>query len=742
MAISIQSGSISDRDVMSRGRSFYPSQIFSLADFHRPNSIKDIFQWCRYFVLSDPAISGIIHKMAEAPITELVVEDEHEAVQKRWEDLLQRQLKVREKMLEGGMDLMAYSNAFLSLEKPVTRFLISPNVHPDIKEDCRRVEAGDMKEEVFDIKYAQAMNRRNFRLDKRYRIERLDWQFSSGKFKGKCPVTGKHVVFERQDRYYPNAETMYIKRWDPNRITIFPNEFTDKNEYHYEMKHRSKELIRKGDRDMLCTVPWPFIEAALSSRDIKFDEGKLLHLTNAKVSGLYDGWALPRLYSAFKYIFYYMTLLRSNEATARGKINDLNILFPQTQTGTFDPATVAPGASFMTHILSMLRAHKKDPNFVGVAPFPIGVASVFGQGRMNLLSAELEPIIRLICVALGLPYDMLFGGGNFSGMAVTQRLFTAQTGLHRERFNEALQFFVDAASADLGADKYPPSVSAKMKEIEGPDDIQKKQARMNLALNGKGPLRQVFVDLDMNPDKAFDQMIEERKKLNHLEGLAAKGQAYAQAEGQEIMMRSQMRLQQEQAEAQQTQMAQQGPVMEEQGMVPPQEEMGPNPNEMDPGGIGATNDPGALGATNDPGAVPQPDPEEKDKEAQLQHQVQTLMRYVQQNPDPEMQGTILQYAKVKYPEAAKIIEQMINQENGTVGETPSAESPMLDYQDGDFEFQPNNPSGVSLGGPQGAGPTGRTAGGPAQSGQQKSLLPGVSDSQPEQRPPRRETGGL
>jgi hypothetical protein len=726
MALSIQSGSIADRDVLSRGRSFYPSQIFSLADFHRPRSIKDIFQWCRYFVLSDPAISGIIHKMAEAPITELIVEDEHGAVQKRWEDLLQRQLRVREKMLEAGMDMMAYSNAFLSLEKPVTRFLISPNVHPDIKHDCRAVEGGKMKEEEFDIKYAEAMNRRNYQLDKRYRIERLDWTFSSNKFKGKCPITGKHVVFERQDRYYPNAENMYIKRWDPNRITIFANEFTDQNEYHYEMKHRSKELIRKADRDMLCTVPWPFIEAALESRDVKFDEGKLLHLTNAKVSGLYDGWALPRLYSAFKYIFYYMTLLRSNEATARGKINDLNILFPQTQTGTFDPATVSPGASFMTHILSMLRAHKKDPNFVGVAPFPIGVASVFGQGRMNLLSAELEPVIRLICVALGLPYDMLFGGGNFSGMAVTQRLFTAQTGLHRERFNEALQFFVDSASADLGADKYPSSVSARLKEIEGPDDIQKKQARMNLALNGRGPLRQVFVDLDMDPEKAFEQMMEERKKMNEIEGLAAKGQAHAQAEGQEIMMRSQMRLQEEQAQAQL------GPMAGQPGMMPPEEGMGQDPGQEQ-----------VPGAEVPPQEVPpqqaEADEQGKDQEAQLQHQVQTLMRYIQQNPDPEMQGTILQYAKVKYPEAAKVIEQMINQENGTVGEVPSAESPMLDYQQGDFESDSPSASasGFSL-----AGPTGRESGGPAQSGQQKSLLPGVSDGLPEQRPPRRETGGF
>ena len=751
--ISTQSGTITDRDVIAGGRGgFYPSKVFSLSDFYRPSNIKEIFKWCGDLVLSDAAISGAIHKLAEAPITDLVVEHDEPAVQKRWEDLLSKKLRVREKMFDAGMDLVAYSNAFLSLERPVERFLVSPSLHPDIRQDCRLVAAGRMKPEAFDIKYAEALGSRSFAMPSRYKIERLEWTFNGKEFRGPCPVTGKSVIFERQDRNHASADTMYIKRWDPNRITIIPNEFTDKNKYRYQMKHASRELIKKGNREMLCTAPWEFVRAALDSRDVEFsDSTRLLHLTNARVSGLYDGWAVPRLFSAFKYIFYYLTLLRSNEATARGRINDLPILFPQAQTGTFDPASISSNGQFTQKLQTMLNQWKRNPAYVGIAPFPVGVTTLFGQGRMNLISSELDPIIRLICVALGLPYDLLFGGEGFSGMAVTQRLFTAQTGLHRERFNDALEFFVEQASASLGHDRYPRSVSARLKEIEGPDDIQKKQARIQMALQGKFPLRPVLEDLGMDADKAFEMMGEEQGIINKIDKAKAKGQAYAQSEGQDILMRAQAKLQQAGVAPAE---APGGPPAE--GEVPggpegapeegaPEEQPQASPavqsqradakmlGEPDPYGQQALAPGGAEGDVPPP---PEEDPTEQ-LDSKTKHQVQTLVRYVAENPD--MRDDIMTYAKTQFPEAhAHILSEIQRYDQAeSDGQTPSAELPQAQGSDApQFQFDPNG------GGAQGA-LVNTAGGGQATSGAAgKSLLPGVDDGQPEQLPPRRATGGV
>ena len=737
--LSTQTGTISDRDAI-RGRGgFYPDNVFSLSNFYGPSNIKTIFKWCRELVLSDAAISGAIHKLAEAPITDLIVEHDEAVIQKRWEELLSKKLKVRERMFDAGMDLVAYSNAFLSLEKPVERYLVSPSVHPDIRSDARLVTAGKMNPTDFDLKYRDALGAGAFGTGKTYRIERLEWTFNGKEFRGPCPISGKTVIFEVADRYHASADTMYIKRWDPNRITIIPNEFTDKNIYRYTMKHATRELIKKGNRELLSTVPWQFIQAALDSRDVQFtDNSRLLHLTNARISGLYDGWAVPRLYSAFKYIFYYLTLLRSNEATARGRINDLPIIFPQSQTGTFDPASISSGGQFTGKLQAMLAQWRKNPAYVGIAPFPVGVTTLFGQGRMNLISSELDPIIRLICVALGLPYDLLFGGGGFSGMAVTQRLFTAQTGLHRERFNDALEFFVERAASELGHDRYPRTVSVRLKEIEGPDDIQKKQARMQMAQAGMFPLKPVLEDLGLDPDKAFDQLIEEQGKLNKLQTLKAKGQAFAQVEGQDIMARAQAKLQGAEAPVDpNADPAAQGVPQEASAAVGAQRADAKMLGEPDPYG------PDALAPGGAGGQIPAEEPDPTDQlDPETKHQVEILVKYVGEHPD--MRDEIMRLAKTKYPKAHAHIMSELARLDGQTGQVPDAELPGAADAGSEFQYAAEGAGSVGAPpAPAGGGLVNSGPGGQATSGAGgKSMMPGVSDGQPEQLPPRRATGGV
>lgn len=686
---------IGDRTSLRRNQTFYPSRLFSLSDFMLPTNIKEVFRFCRYLVLTDPNVSGAVHKLSESPITDVLYDHESDEVQKRYRDLFEDQLKIRERLLEGIFDLVAYSNAFLSFEVPVTRYLISPSASDGIRQDARLVNSGKLDPSVFDIKYQEQLGTRSGRIHKRYKIENINWELTGdGRFRGPCPITGKPVLFERVDRYYPTPQNVSIKRWDPNKIEIHHNEVTGKNKYYYTLAYETRQLIKMGDRDHYCEDPWEYIVAARENRNVRIRDNQLYHLSNVRISGAFNGWGIPRLYSAFKLIYYYMTLLRSNEATAIGRINDLTILFPQSQSGLMDPAAAIPGSNFRQNMMAMLKAHQRDKGFVGISPIPVGNLSVFGQGRMQLISTELEPIIRMICVALGLPYEMLYGGGHYSGSAVSQRIFSAQTGLSTERFNELLDFFKDKASMALGRDRYSPEASIKLKPAETQDDIQKKQLRVQMVNGEKLSLTTLMEDLGLDVDKEFDKMEEEAKLFNRINMLKSQGHARAQAEGQEILSRSQRSMQEA---AMQDGMNPHDPMS---GDPMGQDPMGGDPMGQDP----MNQDPmGETPAGVDPAAGPQ----EEEVSDTVRQQAAMLYQYIQQYPD--MQDEIIEYARQRAPQAHGLLTDALRQNAGTESDLP--------YLDGaDYEFSPTQ-NNVDVG-------------------------VKVDDPLPEQRPPRRSVGGL
>jgi hypothetical protein len=707
--------------------SFYPSQLFSMSDYYMPDSIKEVFRYCKYLALSDPMISGAIHKLAEAPITEIVYEHEKGTVKDRYKKLFEKKLDTRERFMEAGFDLMTYSNAFLSFEVPVQRYLISPNLAGDstmdrreFKKHSQAVQDGDLEKYKFDLKYQEEVDLKQGRLPDQYKAENINWSLTGdGRFKGPCPKTGKEVIFERQDRYYASADNVRIKRWDPNRIEIHHNEVTGKNRYFYDLKHSTRELIKDDNRRHYNQDPWAYIRAARENRNVKIKRDQLYHLSNVKISGAFDGWGVPRLYSAFKLIFYYMTLLRSNESVARGKIQDLNILFPQSQSGMLDPVAAMPGSSFKREVKSILKNWKEDRNFVGVSPIPVGNVSIFGEGRMQLVSSEMKPILRMITTALGIPFDILFGGAKYSGQAVQQRLFSAQTGLHAARFNEALDFFQEKASGMLGEDRYPSSMNMRMKDYEGPDENQKKKTRAQAAMNQMLSVSTFWEDQGLDPEQEWSKMEEDAKRMNEIKEIRAEGKAHAKAEGQEIVERMKMDLQKDKMEQKQEMKRE----MRAEQMK--QKAKAQSMQDQQEGGPGSAPN----GAQGQEGEQPEEEPQGEPSQEAQQIAAQ-MLEYLKDNPN--QQKRVLQYAKARKPEAFKILRKAIQKQDGNI---PDAEMPTLDAEVGSGPG--GDDSGVEVG-PETDSPR-QTAG--QQQGGKMNMMDGQKP-QPEQKPPQRRDGGL
>lgn len=515
----------------------YSHPLFNISDLYEPKSIKEIFNFSKIICTQNDIVAPIMSKLSEAPLTGFDIQHEDLDVVKTWERLIVEDLDLPTVFLGILFDLFGYSNAFATIETKLKRYLIpksgsynKKNVNSMSEKDFNSYLKSILSPSVGDdpiVKYDISS------------IESLGLNPNGDGFRGRDPFSGKDTEFVVIDRYYKSPKTIYIKRWDPNGIDITYNEITDSYKYFYKMRGSTAELIKRCDREIISDMPWEIIEAALKDRNIVFKDGKMSHFRNVNISGVFPGWGIPRVYSAFKLIFYYMTLMGANQATAAGKINDLEILFPAVggMGGQMDPVAAVGGYGQITRRLqTILNAHKKDKNFRGISPIPISKVNIGGEGRMQLISGEIEPITRSICTIIGAPYDLFYGGSAYQAQAAASRLYSAQVSLIRTRVDDFLKGMVRQISSELGS-IYKSNVTIKLKDEGGPDALETKKTILSMSdvVSATSRLKNVGLDYDTE----YKLRVKEARKEAEIRVIAAVADGKAQALGQEMSARVQ-----------------------------------------------------------------------------------------------------------------------------------------------------------------------------------------------------------
>jgi hypothetical protein len=60
----------------------YPHPFFDQGQAYLPTSYKNMFHWCRYYFLTNPAVNSCVSKMAEYPVTPIIFKTENQALRK------------------------------------------------------------------------------------------------------------------------------------------------------------------------------------------------------------------------------------------------------------------------------------------------------------------------------------------------------------------------------------------------------------------------------------------------------------------------------------------------------------------------------------------------------------------------------------------------------------------------------------------------------------------------------------
>ena len=455
----------------------YPVQFFNLYYFNEPKSYDEMFKWSRWLYDNVGVVKQAIRKMAIYPVTYLVVDGDIE--DEFWSKFLSDTIKIRSVAQEIGFDYFVYGNAILSVIFPFIKQFTCPK--------C--------KHSTTDYKRMS---------------------FKSFKFQGKCDKCGYTGAFDVKDQFIKDPSKIRVKRWYPGSLLIERHPITGELKIFYKISKKMTTKVKNGkDIWYIANLPQPYIDAIakepskpyvelvsdytfiMSLPEPTYEDSK-----NAKMDE--HPLSYPLVSGAWRDIYLLINLKKAQEAIAADRIVSMRILFPGVQTE--NPIQNINLAAFKYNVSSMLKQFYKDPNRIGIAPIPINQLHIGGDFRPYNPAPEIEAQNRTILADIGVPYEFVFGGLQYSGASVSIRMLENLLLNYRESLEEFLRFFVKQCALFL--QKQPPK-DVRFTDFKMADDIQKKQMLFSMNQMEKVSDQTLLKEFDISAKEETDKLKEE-----------------------------------------------------------------------------------------------------------------------------------------------------------------------------------------------------------------------------------------
>lgn len=432
-----------DAQALAYTRLVYPNPFLDLSRFFMPKTIKSLFKLCRIFYYRNEFVNNVITKLAEYPITDLVLEGINDTqTQERYNELVHHHIKIKRLLIEIGLDYFTMGNSFVSANMAFRKFLVCPK--------CSHTEA----------------------------VERVKYAWKNYSFVGDCKNCGSaSVTFRVEERHLKHPKYFNFIRWSPENIDIVHNEITGENKYYYEMPAATKKQIVEGKRNAIETTPQLFIDAVKNNRKILLDQNNLYHFKRATLAEEDKGWGKPLILAALPMLWYMQTLRRGNEAIAADHLIPMRSLFPSSQ-GNIDPFTQMNLGAWRNAVEDNLYRWRRDPNHIAVFPIPIGFQALGGDAKALNVTPELKFLEELVINSFGVPTEFIKGGATWTSSSVSLRIIENHFLTYREELHDFLNYF---AAPKIAAFLDFPPVKMKLKKFRMSDDIQAKEALIQLS---------------------------------------------------------------------------------------------------------------------------------------------------------------------------------------------------------------------------------------------------------------------
>jgi hypothetical protein len=426
-----------------------------------------MFRWCRYYFLVNPLINTVASKMAEYPVTDIILDTDRLEHKERWSAFLGEQLRYRAFQIEVGLDYYVYGNALVSIFYPFVKILICKNCN-------------------YEKEAAHA-----------------DYRFMNFEFHWNCPKCGEMGPCKVRDHYVKAAKGIRLIRWNPEDVDIRYNDINGEYEYYYTIPVQLKNDVIIGKKSAVETVPQLFIEALRLKKAVVFSRDNIFHFKRPTLAGKDRGWGTPMILPVLKDTFYLQILRKAQESIAMEHIVPLRVLFPQAGSASSDPYSSVNLADWRDQVAQEIRQWRADNNYIPIMSLPIGQQTIGGDGRAMLLSQEIRVWSEHIIAGMGVPVELIFGGLSYSGSNVSMRMLENMHLGYLTDHKTLLHWIIERTSSYLG---WAP-VRARFKPFKMADDLQRKAYLFQLAQAGKVSDETLLADADLDSQKE-DKILE------------------------------------------------------------------------------------------------------------------------------------------------------------------------------------------------------------------------------------------
>jgi hypothetical protein len=491
-------------DGTSRSGIRYPSPFFDIGHTYLPPSQKALMRWCRYYYLVNPLINATITKMAEYPITEIVIDERDAKVKEKWEALLGQHLRYRAFQIECGLDFYTYGNCFVTVHFPFTKFL-----------KCRQCG--------FEEKAGKTQ----------YKWRNLEYIIECTK----CNAVGPAIV---KDFYQRDMRRIRLQRWNPEYVNIDPGFAGADPIYTFELPLQLRNDLILGKKNVLDTIPDIFVEAMRRNKFIAFSPENIFVFKRPNISQKDEGWGMPLIFPVLKDTFYLQILRKAQEAIAQEHIVPLRVLFPQAGAGSADPYTTINLDSWKTRMEQEIAKWKYDNNYIPILPLPIGNETIGGDGKALGLYQEMDVWSKQIVAGMGVPQEFVFGGMQYSGSNVSMRMVENMfIGYRTDHENMLNEFVIRRIAYFMG---WKP-ISAHMRRFKMADDLQRSTLYFQLNQAQKISDQTLLQECDQDPLVETERKEKELTKQLDYQRKMQLAQANIQAEVMGIQTKAQMEAQ-------------------------------------------------------------------------------------------------------------------------------------------------------------------------------------------------------
>lgn len=459
----------------------HPNPLFDYLTTFVPRKLKSLFHYCDYLYFNCPQVFAVLNKFAIYPITEFTYESDSPKLREKYKILIGDVLKLKNILIQTGVDRFVYGNSFTSIYFPFKRFLVCP--------DCK-------------TKY----NIRHVSFKFKIKNKQFDFVF-------KCERCNKEVKAKVEDvkLRLPTPRDIHVIRWNPKYMEIESNPITGDREYFYEIPYTIQEQVKRGDRQLLETMPMAFIETIAQGKMFKFSKGKIFHMRTEGPAGIDDKWGFPSLLSSLKQFLYTSVLRKGNEAIALEYITPFRVLHPAQATANADPTVTISISNWIQETKMNLQAWRRDPLHLMFSPIPIGVTTMGGQGRALMVTGEIAESENSIIASFGVPREFIYGGLSATGSGVTLRMLENQLLNHTTQLVDMAQWITDRCGEFLGWKK----IKIGLEPFKLVDDVQQKMALLQAnQASGGVLLSQTSVATMFGKDIAKEREIRMQESLD------------------------------------------------------------------------------------------------------------------------------------------------------------------------------------------------------------------------------------